>query len=1169
MAELGIAGSAVGVASLGIMVCQGLLSYYEDWKASSDDIKTAHGKIRDLEATLELLAGVLRSDSLEHVHLMRIEECLIGCYDSMKVLQKRLQKLLTNHDPKGFRQVIKAGQQRLLYPFKKDTLDKLNAAVDDLVHRLSLALHVLHLNVDLEIRGEVREAAARLKAIESSTIHVESIVDQTHSLTLQSSSGIQKLIVSRHSDELCRLRSWLSAPDAYTNHREARRRHEPGTGEWFLHSSDYQQWLSGDVKMLSLVGKAGACKTVLCSTIVEDLLQRRDALTTAVAFFYFTFSDQNKQSYRNMLLGIIHQLADHEPVFATLQETQKQSYGQPATELLEKCFNGLAARVQRLVLVSDALDEVPHTNRSREEVLGGLGDLVQKVPNLSILTTSRPEIDILEALEESSARVKHLNTQYIDQDIKIYVAKELERNKTLRKLSASTKQEIRDKLGEKADGMFRWAYCQLDELSRLKRVTAKNVTTVLENLPKTLDETYERILLGIDPMDQDVALAALRWLTFAEYPLTLRELEEACITSHLQDPYLDEGDRAESGSIAHILAALVTDYKLTSDCDDVHEVDRTSNTESESPSAGSIASTDAHANESQRSSRASLSSSSRHILRLAHFSIKEYLVGERISTGRAARYALCHVNPQRHLAQDCIAYLYHYYDHRNRQSKETDEIAFPLLEYAVECWTHHQRAAESAPTLDWKDGLEISLLEATTLRRIWIPVTMRYSRGPSSDRTGPASKCPLHLACYLGLRRTAESLIRKGFNVNEEVNFDDVGLFVAEGASPLSIACESRETEIVQLLLASGADCASTQGTEALRLGIEQGSEPIVRMALQRGANANAIVQDTPVLLTASMLGCNIAITKMLLDHRADPNLEDCRGEQPLMAAAGCRDPETLQLLLTYGADPNCIDRTGRTALVHASDNMMSLLEHGANPTAKYGGDHTPGSAIRSACREGGPESVEMARILLDHGADPNLKVRWTEFNRAAFYGRVDICQLLLLEGATIQALEGPYISPLHVAILSRQHDVAEVLIKYGADLNDEILGSGSPLQHAARYGDVDGVKLLLLHRADPTIVGAVDPHYLYAQETATIPDSPDHDALHVAMQELESWGDFSPLGLAQFQGHQEIICLLEDALKGPADQLPGAEKELSRAARSMAGAACPQPGIPDDTNAC
>jgi predicted ATPase len=86
---------------------------------------------------------------------------------------------------------------------------------------------------------------------------------------------------------------WLSPLDPEITHAAARQRHEPHTGTWLFQSGKYQRWRSRDIHHLWLYGKAGCGKTVLCSTVIEDIREYCEGVKIAMyATFYFTFSRQ-------------------------------------------------------------------------------------------------------------------------------------------------------------------------------------------------------------------------------------------------------------------------------------------------------------------------------------------------------------------------------------------------------------------------------------------------------------------------------------------------------------------------------------------------------------------------------------------------------------------------------------------------------------------------------------------------------------------------------------------------------------------------------------------------------------------------------------------------------------------------------------------------------------
>src|SRR6202046_1221757 len=70
---------------------------------------------------------------------------------------------------------------------------------------------------------------------------------------------------------------------------------------------------------------------------------------------------------------------------------------------------------------------------------------------------------------------------------------------------------------------FRWVFCQLDAL---QHCLPQNLRQFLNQLPETLDETYERILKGINKAQKDDALRLLQCLAVAVQPLRVEELAE-------------------------------------------------------------------------------------------------------------------------------------------------------------------------------------------------------------------------------------------------------------------------------------------------------------------------------------------------------------------------------------------------------------------------------------------------------------------------------------------------------------------------------------------------------------------------------------------------------------------------------------------------------------------
>jgi hypothetical protein len=144
MAEFGVAGSAVGIISLGIQVCQGLVQYYGAWKDAPKDVSTMCKSVESLAKSLRMLQDNIKSKGVPTNVEMNVENSIDDCTDDIKELQDELIKV---QEMKGSSIWSKVHGQarRLLYPFREGTLLKLRGIISNIRENLSLAVDVLHL----------------------------------------------------------------------------------------------------------------------------------------------------------------------------------------------------------------------------------------------------------------------------------------------------------------------------------------------------------------------------------------------------------------------------------------------------------------------------------------------------------------------------------------------------------------------------------------------------------------------------------------------------------------------------------------------------------------------------------------------------------------------------------------------------------------------------------------------------------------------------------------------------------------------------------------------------------------------------------------------------------------------------------------------------------------
>jgi len=128
-----------------------------------------------------------------------------------------------------------------------------------------------------------------------------------------------------------------------------------------------------------------------------------------MGYFYFDFRDTKKQHCRDLVHSLLTQLSAHSDprfdILSRLYEAYDEGKKQPSESVLVQCLEEMlmVPDERPIYLIIDALDECPNTSgmpSPREQVLDLLKALVEfSLPNLHLCVTSRPEIDIRNALE--------------------------------------------------------------------------------------------------------------------------------------------------------------------------------------------------------------------------------------------------------------------------------------------------------------------------------------------------------------------------------------------------------------------------------------------------------------------------------------------------------------------------------------------------------------------------------------------------------------------------------------------------------------------------------------------------------------------------------------------------------------------------------------------------
>ena len=406
-----------------------------------------------------------------------------------------------------------------------------------------------------------------------------------------------------------------------------------------------------------------------------------------------------------------------------------------------------------------------------------------------------------------------------------------------------------------------------------------------------MDDTYIRILCNIDEDYQQCAIKILQWLTYSARPLELEEVAEVIAIDVEGEPRFDLDRRfPEPQDILTICSSLIS-----------LEVDK-----------------------SKKWNDRNIEEGHKVIIRLAHFSVKEYLVSERILQGDAKHYSIQEIDTHVAIQNDCLAYLLGFdgFDSLTSQSL----AGFPLARYAARYWTQHARKAERDGNITPHFSVELFLTQGNGMIN-WICLCDPDEPWEGLNTGRILRGFPLYYASTAGLHRSVQILLDKGANVNTQGG---------KYGNALQAASAGSEDRIVQILLDKGAN-VNTQGGKygnALQAASVGGHDRVVQILLDKGADVNAQGgQHGNALQVASQRGHD-RIVQILLDNGADVNTQTQGREyrNALHAASRAGHDRIVQILLDKRADVNAQAQGGfvRNALQAASarghDRVIQIL---------------------------------------------------------------------------------------------------------------------------------------------------------------------------------------------------------------------------------------------------
>ncbi|KAK2705438.1 hypothetical protein QYM36_015726 [Artemia franciscana] len=289
---------------------------------------------------------------------------------------------------------------------------------------------------------------------------------------------------------------------------------------------------------------------------------------------------------------------------------------------------------------------------------------------------------------------------------------------------------------------------------------------------------------------------------------------------------------------------------------------------------------------------------------------------------------------------------------------------------------------------------------------------------------------PLHLAASKGCPQTVDYLLMHGADVNAINN---------DGESPLHLAAFGGFSQIFDYLLKYGAHvdcvyaCSWRKGYTPLHCAASEGSTEAVQLLLDNGANVDAKGENSCTPLHIAVLRGKESIVEILLQYGAKVDNQDKNGKTALRLAVENGSLQTIQNILKYSPD------------INNPSNRESLK-------------------IAVLCK-----FKEVVEALVEYGFGINPEdINFTELLQSAVEkGYVKIVEDFLNYGAKVNtALRHCGLNLLHIAVINKQEEVADLLISNEADINARDIYGRTPIFYAAKNADLNLTKFLLSNKA-------------------------------------------------------------------------------------------------------
>ncbi|KAH6908128.1 hypothetical protein BKA70DRAFT_1562748 [Coprinopsis sp. MPI-PUGE-AT-0042] len=362
--------------------------------------------------------------------------------------------------------------------------------------------------------------------------------------------NITQTVTAPNDSRLKEILEWISTLNFEALQKDIREKWTPGTGQRFLSSQLFMQWLESICGTLWGTGMPGAGKTILASAIIAHVRDHFKGAGVCVAFAYCRYTEP--VSVTEILAALVRQQLEQCPSLLQFVEPLYKQNALQGTKLTQQELLGLLRQfscVIRVTYIIDGLDEASYDTQF---------DLVEAIASLNarFLITSRP----LDRLRSTIPDAVFFEVVAHAEDIELLVAQKIQRDPRFARFLEKHKMkgEVVAKVTQNSRGMFLHAALQIEMLRH--SLTVKDLRDHMTKLPASLEDMYAVTLARVNAQvasHADLAKRVLVWVIYAKRTLSVREIQYAVATC--PETYQFEADRlVDEETLLSVCCGLVT-----------------------------------------------------------------------------------------------------------------------------------------------------------------------------------------------------------------------------------------------------------------------------------------------------------------------------------------------------------------------------------------------------------------------------------------------------------------------------------------------------------------------------------------------------------------------------------------------------------------------------------